>query len=435
MTDPTVDGEAERLRHALVRKLRRDGLVHSRRVEHAFRLVPRHLFLPEVDVDIAYRNINIPTKLQAGEAISSSSQPAIMAIMLEQLAPAPGDNVLEVGAGTGYNAALLSEIVGASGRVTTIDLDADIVERARRALTATGYTTVQVEQQDGFAGFAANAPYDRIIATVGLGDIPFALWVQLKSGGQLVLPLSMRGTMKSVAFRKDASGRLIGTSISPAGFMPLRGVHPLSTREVRLGPELGLYAQTPSDRGPLDDAALYRVLSGDYADIPTTLEVSRASIRNGLVLWLRGHCSTTLTVHAEGALADANPVPGLLRSPWAWPPELDRLSIGLWDGRELALLGPGSSTRPAADDRPFPLSVRAFGGRALAEHLIETARAWVAAGAPTEEQLHLRLLPRGETSQAAASIPMDAGTLELAWSEATAALLDGANQTGDSSTR
>jgi protein-L-isoaspartate(D-aspartate) O-methyltransferase len=403
------EAEAERLREALVRALLRDGALHPGRVEAAFRRVPRHAFLPEVDPDIVYRDTNIPTKLQAGEVVSASSQPAIMAIMLEQLAAAPGHTVLEVGAGTGYNAALLAEIVGSRGQVVSIDIDADIVEKARAGLCRAGYPGVRVEQADGEGGFAEAAPYDRIMATVGMGDIPLALWSQLKVGGQLVMPLSMRGVMKSVALRKDRQGRLVSTSLMNAMFMPFRGVAPLLMREVRLGPELGLYAWS-AERG-LDTDALYATLQGaDFEDISTGLQVSRRELRSGLNLWLRAHLSGFVQIHAEGALADSARVPPFTRSLWAHPALRDRVSMGIWQSGELALLMADSEQTEV-----MQLGVRAWGGRRLAEQLIECISAWRSAGCPTDDELQLQLVPHGLGSRSEASIEMSAGTLELSW--------------------
>jgi protein-L-isoaspartate(D-aspartate) O-methyltransferase len=410
---PRVGGEidlAREWREALVRALLRNGVLHPGPVERAFRRVPRHVFVPDVDLDFVYRDSNIPTKLQGGEIVSSSSQPAIMAIMLEQLALKPGQNVLEVGAGTGYNAALLSEIVGARGHVTTIDLDADTVANARGALSRAGYSSVRVERADGQAGFPETAPYDRIIATVGLGDIPLALWSQLKVGGQLVLPLSMRGLMKSVALRKDRHGRLVSTSLSPAGFMPFRGVAPLLQREVRLGPELGLFAWA-AER-PLDADALYATLMRlDFEDVAADMALSRRELVAGLNLWLRGHQPNFVQVHAESALVDSVPVPGFTRSPFAHPFVHDRMSIGLWQApHELALL-----SAPTEQSELMQIGVRAWGGRRLARRLIECIRAWRDAGSPVDEDLRLQLVPLGGQVQAAATIAMSAGTLELTW--------------------
>jgi protein-L-isoaspartate(D-aspartate) O-methyltransferase len=103
------------LHQALVDRLKCAGYIHTPAVEAAFRAVPRHLFLPAVAPDTVYTDEAIPTKRLDGKAVSSSSQPAIMAIMLEQLDLHPGHRVLEIGAGTGYNAALMAHIVGDSG--------------------------------------------------------------------------------------------------------------------------------------------------------------------------------------------------------------------------------------------------------------------------------------------------------------------------------
>ena len=134
--DTTSDAAA--LHQALVDQLKDDGHIESPRVEGAFRAVPRHHFLPEQPIAEAYRNRAIPTKHLDGEAVSSSSEPAIMAIMLEMLDLQPGQNVLEIGAGTGYNAALMAQIVGETGQVTAIDIDQDIVEAAQAHLAAAG---------------------------------------------------------------------------------------------------------------------------------------------------------------------------------------------------------------------------------------------------------------------------------------------------------
>ncbi len=151
------------LRDRLVDRLCAAGSICTNQVAEAFRLVPRHVFLPGVESAGAYADEAIPTKWEPdGRPISSSSQPAIMAIMLEQLGVEPGQRVLEIGAGTGYNAALLGHLVGEAGAVTTVDIDADLVEQGRRHLDAAGLAQVSVVCGDGADGWAENAPYDRI---------------------------------------------------------------------------------------------------------------------------------------------------------------------------------------------------------------------------------------------------------------------------------
>src|SRR5262249_35642587 len=141
--------EALARHHALVDGLRRDGALHSAAVEAAFRAVPRHLFLPGLPLDVIYRDDAIVTKREEGRGVSSSSQPAMMAIMLEQLDLRPGHRVLEIGAGTGYNAALMAHIVGEQGRVTTLDIDEDLAAAAAAHLNRAGFERVRVVCGDG----------------------------------------------------------------------------------------------------------------------------------------------------------------------------------------------------------------------------------------------------------------------------------------------
>src|SRR6516164_1402300 len=133
-------------------------------VADALWTVPRHLFLPDLPPEVAYRDDAIVTKRDAdGLAISSSSQPGIMAIMLDQLDLAPGHRVLEIGAGTGYNAALISHVVGPSGQVTSVDIDPELVGQAREHLVGAGFGDVAVVCADGAGGYPERAPYDRVI--------------------------------------------------------------------------------------------------------------------------------------------------------------------------------------------------------------------------------------------------------------------------------
>jgi len=185
--------EAAALRNALVDRLKAKGYVRSAGVERALRAVPRHLFVPWLSLKDAYADAAFRDPQSTPETDSSVSQPTAVAMMLEADAVEPGMRVLEIGAGSGYNAALLAHLAGEHGRVVTVDLEDFLVEKARRQLAATGFSRVEVVCGDGALGYPPGAPYDRIVATVGLPDIPPAWPEQLAPGGKIVAPLHLGG--------------------------------------------------------------------------------------------------------------------------------------------------------------------------------------------------------------------------------------------------
>ena len=185
--------ETEALRARLVTELRAQGYVKSAAVEAALRSVPRHLFIPWRKPEEAYRGTEgaIVDPETTPETCSTVSQPIAVAMMLEGFDVKPGMRILEIGAGSGYNAALLAYLAGEHGHVVTVDVEDFLVEKARRQLAATGFERVGVVCGDGALGYAPNAPYDRIVATVGLPDIPAAWPEQLSPGGKIVVPLHL----------------------------------------------------------------------------------------------------------------------------------------------------------------------------------------------------------------------------------------------------
>src|SRR2546422_476925 len=147
----------------MVDELKKRGVEFEPAIEAAFRATPREAFLPDVPLDRVYSGDAIPTKRDAeGNPISSSSEVGIMIAMARLLDVAPGQRILEIGAGTGYNAAVLSQVVGERGAITTIDIDADVAAEAREHLARAGVDRVAVATGDGWEGNASNAPYDRI---------------------------------------------------------------------------------------------------------------------------------------------------------------------------------------------------------------------------------------------------------------------------------
>jgi protein-L-isoaspartate(D-aspartate) O-methyltransferase len=388
---PLGTGDTTALRDALVEQLKDDGYVTMPRVEVALRAVPRHLFLPGVELERVYRDEAVPTKLQDGVAISSSSQPAIMAVMLEQLDLQPGHRVLEIGAGTGYNAALMAHIVGHSGHVVTVDIDDDIVQDARAHLAAAGFERVEVVCGDGGLGFPEGAPYDRIILTVGASDIAPAWRQQLKPGGRLVLPLGLRGPQVSVAF-EPARGYLASVSVRPCGFMRLRGAFAGSEQVVPLGPDPDLCI-TAQGVEPLDPDELYASLSGRSRERVVAVPMTMRDVFGGFSLWLALHEPGVCAVEGRGAPIERGIVPGLFR--WS---DTSGATIGLVDGPALAVLvGPSEGWCSTEDEGgpPFNARVRSFGsGETTAERLVDQIEAWDRAGRPSAESLRIRAYPR-----------------------------------------
>jgi len=226
----------------LVEQLKKENTLKTPEVEGAFMKVPRHLFLPDEPLDKVYSDVAIVVKRgDEGTWTSSSSQPAIMAIMLEQLGLKPGQRVLEIGTGTGFNAALIASIVGPRGKVVTIDIQPDLVEYARMRLVSAGYDWVQTVVGDGGYGYPDGAPYDRIILTVA-SDVIVPSWrEQLAPDGRLVLPFEIGGPQHSLALEKRGE-ELISVAISPCGFMPLQGAFaPSQPVRTQLGPDPRLF--------------------------------------------------------------------------------------------------------------------------------------------------------------------------------------------------
>lgn len=220
---------ASALHAALIEQLKRNGLLDDPAIAAAFEATPRHLFLPNHSLEEIYADRAIAVKRDGDTWLSSSSQPAMMAIMLDQLGLAPGQRVLEIGAGTGYNAALLDQIVGPDGAVISIDLDEDLVLAARAHLAVAGHSLVEVRQDDGAVGAPDASPFDRIIVTVGTWDLLPAWREQLAPGGRIVAPISLLpGLTLSLALEERESGAWEAISARPCGFLPMRGAeaHP-----------------------------------------------------------------------------------------------------------------------------------------------------------------------------------------------------------------
>ncbi len=220
----SAEPEARQRNERLVAQLQSSGVLRDSAVAGAFRAVLRHHFLPSLPLDEVYEDVAIMTKVgDRGLPVSSSSQPTIMAVMLQLLSPRRGQRVLEIGAGTGYNAALIAHLVGPTGHVVTVDIDLEVAERARANLTEAGVEDVEVVVADGAGGWPAGAPYDRLIVTAGTDDFATAWLDQLNLDGRLVVPLTLAGPGQLCAAFVRRWRSLAASALCQCGFLPLRG--------------------------------------------------------------------------------------------------------------------------------------------------------------------------------------------------------------------
>ncbi|MER7847390.1 methyltransferase, FxLD system [Kitasatospora sp. NPDC096077] len=278
----------EQLRDSLTDRLLDQGAIRSDAVEAAFRAVAREHFLPGFPLDAAYADNPTYTKTDgSGTQISAASQPAIVALMLEQLGARPGERVFEAGAGTGVNAAYLATIVGPDGHVVTVDTDDDLVDGARKHLTDAGLTNVDVILGDGALGHRDAAPFDRVIATVSTSEMPTAWLRQVKPTGRIVLPLRLRGTAsRTIAFERGENSWL-SVDDQLAVFMPLRGSMDDARRTVALTHEGDVTLQVHKDQHDVVDTdLLLGVLDTERHDVWTGVTVPAGTTYEYQDLWL-----------------------------------------------------------------------------------------------------------------------------------------------------
>ena len=188
----------------------------SEKVMAAMAITPREEFvLPEYR-HLAYRNTPLP--IAAGQTIS---QPLIVALMTELLNPEPDDVILEVGTGSGYQAAVLAHLVK---HIYSVEIVAELADSAARVLQRLGYDNVTVRAGDGYAGWPQHAPFDGIIVTAAAAEIPPPLLQQLKPGGKLVIPVGeQHGYQELLVVEVDAAGKISRQSVLPVRFVPLTG--------------------------------------------------------------------------------------------------------------------------------------------------------------------------------------------------------------------
>jgi protein-L-isoaspartate(D-aspartate) O-methyltransferase len=189
--------------------------ISDERVLAAMRKVPRHRFVPEREQRYAYADTPLP--IGEGQTIS---QPYIVALMTQVVRPRPSDRALEVGTGSGYQAAVLAEVVK---HVYSIELEPALAASAGRALEDLGYANVTTRVGDGYAGWPEHAPFDIIIVTAAPDHVPQPLLEQLKPGGRMVLPVGPISFGQELRLiEKDETGKLRTTNVTSVRFVPLR---------------------------------------------------------------------------------------------------------------------------------------------------------------------------------------------------------------------
>lgn len=402
----------------LASRLSGRGLPLSPAVVEALKRVPRHLFLPDLPPAEVYRDEAIVLKERDGEAVSSSSQPTMMAIMLDQLGPAPGQRVLEIGTGSGYNAALLAELVGPDGAVVTIDLDEELVARARAQLAAAGRSRVRALVGDGGFGYAEMAPYDGVIVTAAAWDLPSAWLEQLRPGGRLVTPLVLGRGQVCAAF-EHTDGGFESRSLVDCSFMRLRGSFEAPAQLVRVGPQPGLLldAGLPAD---VPWHTVLRWLEGPFSERPTAVSVRSHELWD-LTEWLALRHGDFCALSAARDTPSAVLVPPLPLEPAVRQRRL--FTVGLLGDGGLALLcgsPPEQGNGRAAGLPASQLVVRAYGeseepASRLAERLVAWDRGGRGSGLPrsigARPRGQLGTLPPGATAEERPSV-----TLAVTWS-------------------
>ncbi|MGW7295360.1 methyltransferase, FxLD system [Streptomyces xiamenensis] len=363
MTDSLAPDSGTALRASVIDELIAQDWITSERVAAVMRAVPRHWFTPEAPLSEAYHPYNavVTKRDEDGIAVSSVSAPQIQAIMLEQAGVEEGMRVLEVGSG-GLNAAYLAELVGESGEVTTVDIDPDVTQRAEKLLAENGYGRVRVILADAERGVPQDAPYDRILVTVGAWDIPPAWVEQLTPTGRLVVPLRVQGLTRSIAFDRTGD-HLESVSTRVCGFVSMRGAGEHQD-QLLIVDGAGGGVRLRFDEGlPAEPRLLDNAIRTPRAEAWSGVTIPRGTMEDTFQLYLAtaldGFC--TLSVDPD-------------QDTGAVEPRNKRFSMATVHGADFAYITP----RLTADGQSFEYGVHAFGPGAasLAEATVQHLRDW-----------------------------------------------------------
>lgn len=349
------------LRERMIARMWAINAVRTDRVAEAVRAVPRHVFAAEFPIEQVYdMNAVLRTRFGPdGEATSSVSGTWVQALMLEHADIRPGMRVLEIGSG-GYNAALIAELVGPTGSVTSIDIDSAVIDRARDCLATADYTDrVTLAVADAEHGFPDCAPFDRIIVTVGTDDLPPAWTDQLLQGGRLVVPFSVRGFERIYVFTRSGDRLLVGEGGDVAGFVRMQGQGEHVRRQVPVAE--GVTFTTDADPLPAPDT-LAQVFLQPAHEKWTDVRMGPGEFFATLQMWLATDIPGFGTLTGDAAALGHAPMPG-------------QLTPALWDGTSLAYL---LLPRVCAGSDQWEYLARGQGpnARSLVGTLVERVRRW-----------------------------------------------------------
>jgi protein-L-isoaspartate(D-aspartate) O-methyltransferase len=388
----TVSGSADTgkqaavLRDAMVEKITARhqtlGLVLPAEVERALRTVPRHLFTGGADLQAAYQDAAHVTKRnELGKSMSSVSAPWLQAMMIGQAGLKPGDRVLEIGSG-GYNAALIREVVGSTGSVTTIDIDPEITDRAQECLTDAGYDDIEVICADAEDVIEPGRTFDAIIVTVGSWDVPPAWPAQLAEGGRLVVPLRTWGMTRSWVLERQG-GALVGREHQTCGFVAMQGAGAHQGTAIPLldaegSHPVGLWLDEGEGHN-IDAEALSGALDSPRAEVWTGVTVTAGVLYSDQDLWLTALSDFCVITASQEALDS-----GIVVLPWMYG------TPALVDGPNVAYR---AKLRPINGDT-FEFGVFAHGPQAeqTAQRMADQITAWDAASRPSPQ---LSVYPAG----------------------------------------
>ncbi|MEU3982043.1 methyltransferase, FxLD system [Streptomyces sp. NPDC026672] len=378
----TAPATEQELRDEMVRQLIEKGAARNPHVVAAFRHVPRHLAAPGVEMAKSYdaESALITKTDTTGVDISSVSAPRIQAMQIEQADIQPGMKVLEIGSG-GVNAAYLAEMVGEHGRVVTVDIDPDVIQRANNFLSETGYRNVTAITADGAGDMIDFQPFDRIVVTVQAADIPPSWVHQLAQGGRLVVPLRMRGMTRTIAFVRD-DHRLISDGFELCGFVPMQGAGENRMRVALIhdveGEEIGLRLD---DHPEPDTKALAEALATARREVWSGVMLAGDESNEHLDLWLTTALDNLPLMAAQPAARQRGLVASA--SPLGIPT--------LVDGGSFAY----RTVRGTEDPDRFELGAIGHGPRAqdVAERLVQEMQTWnrVHRG----DRAHIEVYPAG----------------------------------------